>query len=102
MVRAFMLLVPLAAGVGIYYYNRPTHDVDRKAYGIVNPHIVCPHCLRIGHVMLRRIHKKAEMGEAKAAAVSSAGGISLLETRSLQKERSTEARCSRCESMWTY
>ena len=98
------LLVILVAlvGAGVYYYNLPDEELNKKIYGERNQNIICPHCQTKGQVHTRKVDKKAGISGAKATAAVLTGGVSILATGLSRKDNLTEAHCCKCESTWTF
>jgi hypothetical protein len=75
---------------------------DRWAYGNKNAVMTCPHCNTKGQIRTKIVEKKRGIGGGKATASILIGGISLLGTGLLRKERVTQARCGNCTSQWSF
>jgi hypothetical protein len=67
-----------------------------------NVHIVCPHCQTKGQVSTRQVKQKVGVSGAKATGALLTGGLSLLATGLSRKQQVTEARCSKCGSVWHF
>ncbi len=71
-------------------------------HGALNLALVCPHCQARGGVHTRSISRKAGLSGGKATAAVLTGGVSLLATGLSRKERTTEAYCKHCGSIWHF
>jgi hypothetical protein len=62
--------------------------------------ILCPHCQQKGGVTTRPVKRKKGISGGKATAAVITGGVSVLATGLSRKENETEAKCSKCGSIW--
>jgi hypothetical protein len=74
----------------------------QRAYGPLNPSLVCPHCQIRGKVRTQQDVVKAGVSGGKATAAVLTGGISLLATGLSRMQHVTAARCGECGSSWTF
>lgn len=101
----FILLVVAAfAAILIYGYcvAEPYKPGEPRHRPSGDELIVCPHCQTRGHVTSRQVRLKRGISGGKATAALLTGGVSTLATGLSRKERSTEAKCSRCGSTWHF
>jgi hypothetical protein len=74
----------------------------KRAYGPLNPSLICPHCQTRGKVRTRQTDIKAGISGGKATAAVLTGGISLLATGLSRTQQVTAAMCGECASSWTF
>jgi uncharacterized paraquat-inducible protein A len=74
----------------------------QRAYGPLNPALICPHCQTKGSVRTRQTDVKAGISGGKATAAVLTGGFSLLATGLSRMQHLTAARCGECGSSWTF
>lgn len=74
----------------------------QRAFGPLNPALVCPHCQTRGQVRTQQEVVKAGVSGGKATAAVLTGGISLLATGLSRMQHITAARCGECGSSWTF
>jgi uncharacterized paraquat-inducible protein A len=74
----------------------------QRAYGPLNPSLICPHCQAKGMVRTRQEDMKTGISGGKATAAVLTGGFSLLATGLSRTQQVTAARCGECGSAWTF
>ena len=73
---------------------------DRILWGEINPALVCPHCQVKEKVRTKLETRKGGVSGGKAAGAFLTGGLSLLVTGLLSKNKVTQAHCDNCGSTW--
>lgn len=84
-----------AVSRGITGHHMVTH-------GKPQAELICPHCQTKGHVLTKKVSKKAGISGAKATGAVLTGGVSLLATGLSRKDKLTEAHCVNCDSTWHF
>lgn len=98
----FTLLGLLTFGMGFVQPDTYKPVRTPAPYGDRNPHMVCPHCQTKGTVDTKPITVKTGISGGKATGALLTGGVSLLATGLSRKEQKTQARCWKCETVWTF
>lgn len=62
--------------------------------------IVCPHCQSRGSVRTKEVRVKSGISGGKATGAVLTGGLSVVATGLSRKENRTQARCSKCRTVW--
>lgn len=75
---------------------------DIRAYGTVNPKLVCPHCTATGMVHAKQISRRAGVSGGKATGALLTAGVSLFLTGLSRKVEVTSAFCGNCKSSWDF
>jgi len=83
------------------YAPQQLRDRDR-AFGPINPALVCPHCQTKGSVRTQQANRKKGVSGGKAAAAVLTLGWSLLATGLSRKETVTACTCDQCHSQWEF
>ena len=79
-------------------------ETDVSAYKKPTPssQMVCPHCQAKGTVTTKTVKKKKGISGGKATGAVLTAGFSILATGLSRKEKTTEARCRKCGSVWYF